>query len=102
MAAVRANNAAIDLLGLRAKDQVTGFAGTVTSVSFDLYGCVQVVRQPSVDKDGQPGEGRWFDVNRLVVEQTRVMPVPDFSVALAQPTDYAKGPAEKSLPSRGH
>ena len=31
----------LSLLGFRALDIVSGFEGTVTSVSFELYGCVQ-------------------------------------------------------------
>lgn len=30
----------IDLLGLKAEDKVTGFKGVITTLSFDLYGCV--------------------------------------------------------------
>lgn len=68
------------LLGLRVKDAVTGFIGVVTSISFDLYGCVQaVVTPPGVDKDGKLLFGHWFDTNRLIIEDLRgVLPVPDY------------------------
>jgi hypothetical protein len=33
----------LKLLGTKVRDVVTGFVGIVTSVSFDLYGCVQAV-----------------------------------------------------------
>jgi hypothetical protein len=69
------------LLGLKARDKVTGFEGVVTTVSFDLYGCVQVVLTPGVGKDGTGTipEGRWFDEKRLrVIDDTPVMKVPTF------------------------
>lgn len=69
---------AIQLLGMRAADKVTGFTGTVSSVTFDLYGCVQVILTPPVGKDGKPGDSHWFDVKRLKLS-TRIMPVPDFA-----------------------
>ena len=36
----------LKLLGLKVKDKVTGFTGIITSVSFDLYGCIQVIITP--------------------------------------------------------
>lgn len=69
------------LLGFKARDVVTGFEGVVESISFDLYGCVQAVLRPSLDK-AKPAEvpdGRWFDLKRLVaVGKQAVMPIPDF------------------------
>ena len=83
----------IDLLGRTAKDRVTGFSGVVASISFDLYGCVQAVLTPPIDKDGKPQDGRWFDVNRLEMQGAeRVMPVPMFA---AKPANHDHGPAEK-------
>jgi len=67
------------LLGLRVKDKVTGFKGVCTSVSYDLYGCVQVIINPGCDKEGKLGEGAWFDVNRVdLLDSTAVMIAPDF------------------------
>lgn len=89
----------VDLLGHRATDKVTNATGVITSVCFDLYGCVQAAINPPMKDDGSVPEGRWFDVNRLVVSYEAVMPVPDFD-AIAAPGDYNKGPAEK--PALGH
>jgi len=76
------------LLGLRVKDRVTGFKGVVSSIAFDLYGCVQAVVNPGMGKDGKLGDSAWHDVARLqVIDKKPVMPVPDF--------EYKKGPAEK-------
>lgn len=85
----------IDMLGLRAKDKITGFEGTISTVAFDLYGCVQVVLTPSAGADGKLGDGHWFDVHRLDVQKKRIMPVPDFAAAAVKPKDFKHGPAEK-------
>jgi hypothetical protein len=70
----------LKLLGCKVCDTVTGFAGVVSSISFDLYGCVQAVVTPGIDKDGKFVDGRWFDTKRLiVVDPTPVMEVPKFT-----------------------
>lgn len=84
----------IALLGLKGRDKITGYAGVITSVCFDLYGCVQVALNPPVDKDGKVPDGRWFDVSRVDVNDDRVMASPTFA-GYAKPADYDKGPAEK-------
>ena len=91
---------AIDLLGLTATDRVTGFKGVISTISYDLFGCVQAILSPPIDKDGKRQEGMWFDVNRLNVSKAikRVMEVPDFTHAL--PETHTKGPAEKPARSR--
>ena len=89
----------IHLLGMAVVDKVTGFAGIVTSVGYDLYGCVQVVVTP-VMKDGKREDSCWFDAHRLEVVGTKpVMEVPDFS---SKPVSEAKdkGPADKPPMSR--
>lgn len=66
------------LLGLPVQDKVTGFDGVITSVSFDLYGCIQVVIMPKYKGKDTP-DGRWFDVERLDIQSpTPVMSPPDF------------------------
>jgi hypothetical protein len=70
-----------ELLGRKAKDVVTGFEGVVTSISFDLYGCVQAVVSPGLNEKQEPGDGRWFDTKRLVpLSAEPVMTVPSFEV----------------------
>ena len=87
----------LKLLGFKVKDKVTGFEGVVSSVSFDLYGCIQFVVTPSVDKDGKAKDGRWFDVTRLEIEsKDPVMSLPDFNKGYI--AEGKKGPAEKPLP----
>lgn len=80
----------LKLLGLKVKDKVTGFSGVVTSISFDLYGCVQAIVHPGIGKDGKALECHWFDVGRLeILSKKPVMQTPTF-----QKKDE-KGPAEK-------
>ena len=101
----------ISLLGFKVQDKVTGFTGVVTSISFDLYGCIQAVVSPLVDKDGKDQEGRWFDILRLdILEGKRVMDCPKFFVEISDIkndsvldhpfSSYLKGPAEKPIYSR--
>lgn len=87
----------IKLLGRKAKDAVTGFSGVISTVSFDLYGCVQAVITPPIDERGEMKEGRWFDVTRLIItDDNPVMKVPDFSKGYI--AEGLKGCAEKPLP----
>ncbi len=82
----------INLLGLKVTDCVTGFSGVVTSVSFDLYGCIQSVVTPPVTLDGKNEDARWFDVARLtILDEVPVMPRPDFV--------SVHGPERKPAPS---
>ena len=90
----------IDLLGKTYRDRVTGFVGVVSSISFDLYGCIQAALTPSVDKDGKTRDGHWFDIHRLEpLGNDPVMPVPAFAQTPAtfgaKPETHAHGPAEK-------
>ena len=85
---------ALKMLGLKGKDKVTGQTGVITSVCFDLYGCVQVVLNPGIDKNGKPGDMCWFDIERITLTSKRpVMKQPAF-VKEAAP----KGPEAKPLP----
>jgi hypothetical protein len=68
------------LLGHKVRDVVTGFTGMVTTISFDLYGCVQAVVTPEIEKKtGKRGESEWFDTKRLaILSKSPVMPIPSF------------------------
>lgn len=75
----------LGFLGHKVRDRVTGFEGIVTSVGFDLYGCVQMVVQPDL-KDGKGTkleDAHWFDEKRLeklssqpVMDQPRFVEIP--------------------------
>ena len=69
----------LDLLGKKVRDRVTSLEGIVSSVSFDLYGCVQVAVSPGKDKDGTLLDSYWFDWKRLeVLDHNRAMPLPEY------------------------
>lgn len=89
------------LLGMRTVDKVTGFKGVVTSVAFDLYGCVQALVHPGIDEAGKFGEQAWFDVARLtVISLTPVMAPPEFDWSAEAVSLGLKGPAEKPAHSK--
>lgn len=82
------------MLGLVVTDKVTGFRGVVTSVAFDLYGCIQTIVTPAVGKDGKQEESRWYDIQRLtVIHAIPVMTPPDWDFGSI--AEGEKGPAEK-------
>ena len=84
------------LLGKKVKDKVTGVKGVVTSMSFDLYGCVQAIVVPTT-KDNTVANGSWFDVTRLTVtSKNPVMDIPNFNQGYI--AEGRKGPADKPLP----
>lgn len=85
----------VNLLGHKAKDKVTGFSGVITTVCFDLYGCVQAALTPASVDNKAPESSNWYDVNRLIISDERVMPVPSFAATIAT---FEKGPAEKQCP----
>ncbi len=90
-------NRHVSLLGLKVKDLVTGCTGVITTVSFDLYGCIQVVVTPPVDKNGETKSGQWFDVTRLLItDECPIMALPDFSKGYI--AEGKKGAADKPLP----
>jgi hypothetical protein len=95
----------LSLLGHRVRDRVTGLDGVVTSVCFDLYGCIQAVIHPGLGVDGKIAEQNWFDVNRLIVISTDpVMTQPNFvegPVADGQQGAAAKPPVPADFLHRG-
>lgn len=87
-----------DILGMKVTDRVTGFQGVVTSISFDLYGCIQVTVHPGLDGDKKMMDPNWFDIGRLETKGTKpVMEVPEFDFSPANISAGRKGPAEKPL-----
>ena len=79
---------AFELLGKKVQDKVTMTKGVVTSISFDLYGCVCAIVNPGLSKEGTAIDTAWFDISRLKVTSDKpVMEVPTFG--------RVKGPAAK-------
>ena len=69
----------IQLLGTKQRDKVTRFTGVVSTVAYDLYGCIQVALNPGLKPDGTLADSAWFDVNRLEpTGEDRVMDVPNY------------------------
>jgi hypothetical protein len=95
--------AEMEFLGCKVRERTTGYEGVVTSVSFDLVGCVQAfVTPPFVKGKGDEGAGRWYDLSRLEVGK-RVMPAPRFPIATLSNsmlvTDRDKGSSAKTAPA---
>lgn len=63
-------------LGMKVKDEVTGFAGVVTGYHSWLTGCDTVTVQPPVDKDGKQLDSQGFDVVRLTVIEAHPLTLP--------------------------
>jgi hypothetical protein len=60
-------------LGDEVEDKLTGFRGVVTVQGVSLNGCVRMVVQPKLDKDGKLPESKGFDVDRLKrIEKAKV------------------------------
>lgn len=81
-------------LGRKARDLVTGFEGTISSVAFDLFGSIDATVTPPVGADGKVGDNQWLQFARLDIDQNaeRAMPLPAWA---AQPAQHTHGAAEK-------
>jgi len=49
------------------KDKVTGFEGTVVSLTTYLHGADRACVTPTVLKDGRPQSDQWVDVSQLTI-----------------------------------
>lgn len=54
-------------LGDKVKDSVTGFTGTVTSITHYLNGCTRACVEPQVDDKGAAIADGFFDLQQLKV-----------------------------------
>ena len=59
-----------DILGHMVSDKITGFRGRATVVATHISGCVQVCIAPGVKDDGTEREGRFFDIQRVVIDHS--------------------------------
>ena len=95
-ATMQSVNQYLEILGFKVKDKVTGFVGVAESVSFDLYGCVQIAVRSAMNAKGETSEGKWFDYQRLeLISKKPVLEAPNF--AFDKATRNVSGPAEKSM-----
>lgn len=84
----------LDWLGFKVKDKTTGFTGVVTSISFDLYGCIQAIVNPAMTKEGKLQDAHYFDVSRLQkIGKSRVMELPNYDFGVI--AEGKQGAAEK-------
>lgn len=67
-------------LGRRVRDRVTGFEGVISSISFDLYGCICACINPGKDKDGNLQDCVWMDINRMEFLSSPVMEQPNYLI----------------------
>ena len=51
-------------LGMKAKDKISGFTGTITGRCEYVSGCTQLLLAPTVGKDGAARSSEWFDEQR--------------------------------------
>lgn len=80
-------------MGYKVKDVVTQIEGIVTSISFDLYGCIQAVVNRGIDENNNILDSSWYDINRLIViSDNPVMDSPHFK---NKKTIIDKGPSNK-------
>ncbi len=87
-------NTHMKLLGLKVQDRVTGLKGIVSSISFDLYGCVQATITTPADKNNVKGTNYWHDVARLkILSKIPVMELPNFHYGVQ--AEGRQGCAEK-------
>jgi len=85
----------LELLGCKVRDKVTRFEGIVTSISFDLYGCIQTLVTPIIDTASDKSGSVWFDSNRLdILCATPVMSLPTYEFT-GNTNSEQKGPASK-------
>ena len=86
----------IKLLGLPVNDLITGYSGIVSSVTFDLFGCIEGAVTPTkLNENGTLNDGLWFGISRLKIKsKTPVMDVPDFIGQIIAEGDH--GHAQKT------
>lgn len=81
-------------LGRKAVDRITEYDGVITSVSFDVNGCIQYcIKKPGTTSEGKLYEGYWFDAARCKLSGSVVDP-PNFE-SNEPLVNGNKGPAEK-------
>lgn len=83
-------------IGLKARDRISGFEGVISTIGFDLYGCVQAVLSPEVDKDGELKDNHWFDFKRLeILGKEPALEQPSFVKSASFAPASVVGPEDK-------
>lgn len=87
-----------DTLGRKATDKITGVDGVITSLSFDLYGCITCILTPHIKDNDKNIEAKWYDIQRLDIDYNdKVMHSPDFLGIAVVPSNFSQGGYEKSV-----
>jgi hypothetical protein len=68
-------------LGIKVKENITGFIGITVAKCEYLWGCIQFGVQAPVDKDGKVGDILWFDEARLEEYEIKTTPKPTSGVS---------------------
>ena len=72
-----------------------------SSISYDLYGCIQAIVSPAANEKGELQDSRWFDVARLeVLDEKPVMDIPGGRFEVERKSEMPEptrrhGPTEK-------
>lgn len=68
----------LSLLGRRVRDKITQTEGVITSVAFDVSGCIQGLVVRGNGPDGKSLDPGWYDTKRLQVLSDPIVPQPTF------------------------
>lgn len=84
----------LNLLGCKAKDRITGLTGIITTISYDLYGCIQATMTQKANTEGVYNLTSWMDVTRFeILDYESVIERPNFDKGYV--AEGKKGSAEK-------
>lgn len=84
----------IQHLGMSARDEVTGFTGTIASIAFSLENTVGATITPQIGDSNEKPKSAYFEFPRLTItSEERAMPVPNFNTGPV--AEGRHGPAEK-------
>lgn len=80
------------------RDELTGFEGVATGVTYHITRCTQVCLQPRVKEDKSLPEAYWMDESHLVDAETgeRVAQFPEETLPEPKPQAKVGGPPVKA------
>ena len=64
-------------LGIKVKDRITGFKGTITARTEYLWGCNRYFVEPEVDENGAYRDGQSFDEDSLELIEDETVKLED-------------------------
>ena len=63
--------------GMQVQDVITDVEGCVIAIVFYFTGCTQVLVQPRADNDHTKPKAHWFDVQRLMITDNKILSLPE-------------------------